>query len=81
MSTTSGTFGFAIGGTATFTTIGWQSLGSKVNNISNTASHQSTFNVTTSNTTLVTASAFATGYVRIWGNCRVLAGGTFIPQI
>ena len=81
MSTTSGTFGFAIGGTATFSTIAWQSLGSKVNNIANTASHQSTFNVTTSNATLVTASAFATGYVRIWGSCRVLAGGTFIPQI
>lgn len=81
MSTTSGTFGIAFGGSATLTTIAWQSLGSKVNNIATTASHQSTFNVTTSNATLVTASAFATGYIRVWGNVKINAGGTFIPQI
>jgi hypothetical protein len=81
MSTTSGTFGIAFGGAATITTIAWQTLGSKVNNIGTTASHQSTFNITTSNATLVTASAFATGYMRVWGNVRINAGGTFIPQI
>jgi hypothetical protein len=81
MSTTSGTFGLAFGGAATWTTIAWQTLGSKVNNISNTASHQSTFNIGSSNATLVTASAFATGYMRVWGNVKINAGGTFIPQI
>lgn len=81
MSSTSGTFGITFGGSATLTSIAWQTTGSKVNNIANTASHQNTFNVTNSNATLVTASAFTTGYMRVWGNVRINAGGTFIPQI
>jgi hypothetical protein len=81
MSTTSGTFGITFGGAATIATIAWQTLGSKVTNIATTASHQSTFNITSSNATLVTASAFANGYMRVWGNVRIGTGGTFIPQI
>ena len=81
LSSTSGTLGFAIGGGATFTSIAWHSIASKVNNLANAASHQNTFNLTTSNAQLVTASAFTSAYVRVWGSVRINAGGTFIPQI
>ena len=82
MSTTSGSFGFAIAGTATFSNISWNSIGSKAATLTTAAAPSVTHNISAANNaTLVTASTAAAGWVLIKGRCRILAGGTFIPQI
>ena len=80
MSATSGSFGFALGGTATFTQFFW-SLAQKGAAAAATATAtQSTYNVA-ANTALTTASVNTVGYANISGIINVSASGTIIPQV
>ena len=79
MSTTSGSFGFALAGTATFTQ-NWQTTGSKAANLVTAASPQVTYN-TAANTTIVTASTATAGWAKVTGAIRVSVGGTIIPSV
>lgn len=78
MSTTSGSFGFAIGGTATKTQY-WEATAKK-SALATAATAQVTFN-TAANTTLATASTTATGFATITGTIDITVAGTVIPQI
>jgi hypothetical protein len=78
MSSSSGSFGFALGGTATFTQR-WISIAQK-NNLSVAAAPQSTYS-TAANTALATASTNSNGYAHIRGTINVTAAGTIIPQV
>ena len=78
MSATSGSFGFALGGTATFTQA-WLAEASK-NALTTASNLQATFN-TAANTTLYSATAIATGFARIRGVIRVTVAGTIVPQV
>ncbi len=78
MSATSGAFGFALGGTATFTQA-WQSLG-KMGSPAVSGATQTTFN-TTANTAVATAGTSGSGNAFIKGIIRVTAAGTIIPQV
>lgn len=79
MSATSGSFWFAIGGTATLTSIGWDSFAVKW--VLTAVAWQSTYNTTAANTTLATAGTATTGYAKIKWIIRINAGGTIIPQV
>lgn len=79
LSATSGSFGFAFGGTATLTAQAWWSLAIKAA-LATAGTGQVTYN-TAANTTLVTANTTTTGHCRIWGKVRINAAGTLIPQI
>ena len=78
MSSTSGSFGFALGGTATFSQA-WQAIADK--GVLATASNpQQTFN-TAANTVLATAGTGTTGEAMIKGIITVTVTGTVIPQV
>lgn len=79
MSATSGSFGFALWGTATLTSIGWTSIWVKW--ALTAVAGQITYNTTASQATLVTATTTTTGYARITWTVRINAGGTIIPQV
>lgn len=80
MSNTSGTFGFALGGTATKTN-SYQSYATKSNNALTTAVAASTA-FGTGNTTALTANTTSTsGNALIRGFIRVTVAGTIIPQV
>jgi hypothetical protein len=79
MSATSGTFGFALGGTATFTQA-WISEAIMTNSGATPGTVQSTYN-TAANTTLTSANTVAAGYARIQGIIRITVAGTIIPQV
>lgn len=81
MSATSGGFGFAIGGTASLTSIQWQSFGIKAATLTTAGTTQTTFNTTAANTALVSSSTSTNGHVYIKGIIRVNAAGTIIPQV
>lgn len=81
LSASSGTFGFALGGTATFTSLGWFSNTVKPGAFTSNAGWVSSYNTTTANTSLVTANTSTFGMVWIRGIVRVNAGGTIIPEI
>ena len=74
-------FCFAIGGTASLTSIKWQSVGVKAATVATATAPQMTFNATAANTTIVTASTATNGHVYITGIIRVNVGGTIIPQV
>ncbi len=78
MSGSSGSFGFALGGGATFTQY-WRSLANKAT-LATAANGQVTFN-TAANTTLVTANTNTVAFARIHGVVIVTVGGTVIPQV
>ena len=80
MSATSGSFGFALGGTATFTQA-WTSVASMPSSTlpTATASYQ-TYN-TAANTSLTAASTVADGIAQINGIVRVTVAGTIIPEV
>ncbi len=80
LSGTSGSFGFALGGTATFTQ-NWLAIASK--NATSLATASGSFNTynTAANTTLVTNNTGTTGTAIIKGVIRVTAAGTIIPQL
>lgn len=80
MSASSGAFGFALGGTATFTFVKWVSYGNKAV-LATAASPQSTVNVTAANTAIVTATTATVGWAHIRGLMRINAAGTVIPQV
>ena len=79
MSATSGSFGFALGGTATLTSQLWETEGNKAT-LATAASAQNTVN-TAANTAIVTATTGTVGWAKVWGKVRVNAAGTLIPQV
>jgi hypothetical protein len=80
MSATSGSFGFALGGTATFTQQ-WRSEAQKgTATLATATATQNTFS-TAANTTLATASVNTVGYASISGIINVTVTGTVIPQV
>ncbi len=74
----SGSFGFALGGGATFTQY-WWSLANKAT-LATAAAGQVTYN-TAANTTIATASAATVAFARIHGVVIVTVGGTLTPQV
>ncbi|MGA3301975.1 MAG: hypothetical protein ABSC72_01645 [Methylovirgula sp.] len=79
MSATSGSFGFALGGTATFTQA-WHSSAVKTTALATAAASSVTQN-TAANTAIVAANTSTLGYAVINGIIRVTAAGTIIPQV
>jgi hypothetical protein len=79
MSASSGSFGFALGGTATFSQ-SWVSNALKETTLSTAFAMQSTYN-TAANTTLVTANTSTSAVAIINGIIRVTVAGTIIPQV
>jgi hypothetical protein len=79
MSSTSGSFGFALAGTATIAGQLWQTEGNKAA-LATAAAAQNTMN-TAANTAIVTATTATTGWAHVWGKVRVSAAGTLIPQV
>lgn len=80
MSATSGSFGFALGGGATFTQYWWADAQKGTATVATATATQSTYNVA-ANTTLATASVNTVGYAKINGVIVVTVGGTLIPQV
>lgn len=81
MSASSGAFGFALGGTATFTYLSWVSNANKAA-LATAANSQMTVNKnSTANTAICTATTNTVGWAQINGILRVNAGGTIIPQV
>lgn len=80
MSATSGSFGFALGGTAVYTRQSWDALASKGTALATAATPQQTHN-TGANTSLATASTGTVGIARIEGDFVVGTAGTCIPQV
>ena len=78
MSATSGSFGFALGGGATFTQYWWSSANKAT--LATAASGQVTYN-TAANTALVTANTNTVAFARCGGVVIVTVGGTVIPQV
>jgi len=74
---TTGTFGFALGGTATFAQY-WTSTAAR-SALATAATAVSTYN-TAANTALTATSATTTAYAKITGYIRVTVAGTIIPQ-
>lgn len=81
LSSTSGSFGFALGGTATLTSQKWDSVGAKVATLTTAIAPQNTANNVGANIAIVTASTAVNGWAKVKGIIRVNAGGTIIPQI
>ena len=80
MSASSGSFGFALGGTATVTQSFRAAAQKGTATLSTATATQVTYN-TTANTTLATASTNTVGYAQIDGILVVTVGGTLIPQV
>ena len=80
MSATSGSFGFALGGSATKTQL-WQSTALKNAAGAAGATGQTTWNTSAANTTMITANTTTTGWAHIRGSIRVSVSGTVIPQV
>lgn len=81
MSATSGSFGFALGGTATSTRQWWSLAQKGTATLSTATATQSTYNTAAANTTLATASTNTVGYAHIRGIINVTVAGTIIPQV
>lgn len=81
MSGSSGAFGFALGGGATFTQY-WIATARKsaLTDTATTNPSVVSYN-TTANTALVAANTVTTGFARILGVVVVSVGGTLIPQV
>jgi hypothetical protein len=79
MSASSGSFGFAFGGTATLTSQMWETEANKAA-LATAAAAQNTVN-TAANTAIATATTATTGWAKVWGKLRVNAAGTLIPQV
>ena len=77
MSSSSGSFGFALGGTATKSER-WMSIASKAT-LATAVAPQVTLN-TAANTTLATATTATVGFAQITGTCVVTVAGTLTPQ-
>jgi len=79
MSSTSGSFGFALGGGATFTQQ-WRSWATKQAALTTVANSLTTYN-TAASVTLATASVNTVGQALIRGIINITVGGTIIPQV
>jgi hypothetical protein len=79
LSSTSGTFGFALGGTATFTQF-YLTYADKKAVLATVSGTQTTYNVA-ANTALTSASVNTNGFAQISGIINVSASGTIIPQV
>ena len=80
VSTTSGTFGFALGGTATFTQAWWSNAVLAPTSLGTPASPQLVY-ATAADTTLTTAGTAGEGEATINGVVRVTVAGTIIPEV
>jgi len=81
LSATSGTFGFALGGTATITQT-WMATARKSTLTDTTVTNPSVTSYNTAaNTSLTAANTVTTGFARINGALIVTAAGTVIPQV
>lgn len=78
MSASSGSFGFALGGAATFTQYWWSSANKAT--LATAAGGQVTYN-TAANVAIATATTATVGFARCGGIIVVSAGGTVIPQV
>lgn len=78
MSSSSGSFGFALGGGATFTQY-WWSIANKAT-LATAANGQVTFN-TAANTAIATGTTATVAFARCTGVIVVATGGTVIPQV
>ncbi len=81
MSTTSGTFSFAMGGGATIASIRYTSLGQKAGVVSSLTTPQYAVIVSAGATTLVSASTTTTGSAFLTGVVQVSVAGTITPQV
>jgi len=80
LSASSGSFGFALGGAATFTQ-GWYATAAvQATSLATATNQQITFN-TAANTSLATAGTGTFGTASIAGIIRVTVAGTVIPQV
>lgn len=79
MSASSGSFGFALGGTVGITSQMWETEGNKAT-LATAASAQNTAN-TAANTAIVTATTATVGWAKVWGKIRTSTAGTLIPQV
>lgn len=75
----SGSFGFALGGTAVKTET-WEAMAKKTAALTTLSTSELTWN-TAANAALTTANLNATGVARIRGHFRVTTTGTIIPQV
>lgn len=81
MSTTLGSFGFALGGSATIASQSWIASAQKgTATLSTATATQTTYNIA-ANTALATASVNTVGYARINGIINISSSGTVIPQV
>lgn len=80
MSATSGSFGFAFAGTATYTQNWWAEAQKGTATLATATATQATFN-TAANTTLATASVNTVGFAFLKGTLNVTVAGTVIPQV
>jgi hypothetical protein len=79
MSSSSGSFGFALGGTATISQ-SWRSSAAKPSALATATAMEQAFS-TTANTSLTTANTNTVGMAYINGVIRVTVAGTVIPQV
>jgi hypothetical protein len=79
LSSSSGSFGFAFGGTATISQ-SWRSSAAKSAALATATAMEQTFS-TTANATIVTANTSTTGMAYINGVLRVTVAGTVVPQV
>lgn len=79
MSATSGSYGFALGGTATFTQF-YLAAADKRASLATVQTAQFTYNVAAI-TTMATANTNTTGFAQISGIINVSVAGTIIPQV
>jgi Major tropism determinant N-terminal domain len=79
MSATSGSFGFAIGGTATLGAQYWVANATKTA-FATASNPQVTYNVA-ANTSIATATTTTTGFATIIGYITVAGAGTIVPQV
>lgn len=85
MSSSSGAFGFGLGGTAVITGasgdgVSWYSTANKAT-LATEAAPQSTVNTTAANAAICAATTATVGWAKITGKIRISAGGTLIPQV
>lgn len=80
MSAVSNSFGFALGGAATFTQRWWSVAQKGTATLTAATATQSTYS-TAANTSLTTASVNTVGYAWIRGTISVTVAGTVIPQV
>lgn len=78
MSSSSGSFGFALGGTATLSQYWWSNANKAT--LATAAGGQVTYN-TAANTAIATATTATVGFARCGGILTVTVGGTVIPQV